>query len=145
MSHPSNHPRHDLLTAALSGAACFVIVFAAGFLLGTLRVLLLIPSMGETAAVLLEMPIILGIAWFACRRMVRAFGVPAELAPRLVMGGTAFLILMGAEFGLSALLFGRTAAEHLDQYRETHALLGLAGQIAFGLFPVMQLRKHISR
>ena len=44
------------LTLAL---AYFLIVFGAGFLLGTIRVLLLLPVLGERAAELLEMPFML--------------------------------------------------------------------------------------
>jgi hypothetical protein len=125
----------------LAGFAYFAVVFAAGFVLGTLRVFLLIPWLGETAAVLIELPVILVVAWVACRRLVGAFDVASELAPRLVMGGTAFLSLMGTELIFSVLTFGRTVADHLAHYHEMHALLGLAGQVAFGLFPPMQLRK----
>ncbi|NJO33060.1 MAG: hypothetical protein HC869_07820 [Rhodospirillales bacterium] len=141
MGDLSDWPRHDLRRAVLAGLAYFAMVFAAGFVLGTLRVFLLIPRVGETAAVLIELPVILGIAWLACRRLVAAFDVASKLTPRLVMGGVAFLTLMSAELGLSVLAFGRTFADHLDQYRDVHALLGLAGQVAFGLFPSIQLRK----
>jgi len=114
--------------------------FAAGFALGATRVVLLIPRLGETTAVLIELPVILAVAWIACRMLIATFDVPSQPTPRLVMGGVAFLTLMCAELGLSVLAFGRTVANHIDQYRTTHALLGLAGQVAFGLFPLMQLR-----
>lgn len=117
-------------------------VFALGFVLGSLRVILLIPRFGEAGAVLIELPVILGIAWIACRQLAGAFDVAPELIPRLVMGATAFFSLMGAELGLSVLAFGRTIADHLAYYCEMHAWVGFAGQVAFGLFPVMQLGKR---
>lgn len=141
VSDLSEWPGHDLRRAVLAGLAYFAVVFAAGFVLGTLRVFLLIPWLGETTAVLIELPAILAVAWVACRRLIAAFDVPSRLARRLVMGGVAFLTLMVAELGLSVLAFERTVADHLDQYREVHAFLGFAGQVAFGLFPLMQLRR----
>ena len=55
-------------------------VFAAGFLLGTLRVLWLVPRFGPTAAVALELPLILAVSWIACRHVARA--VPPEPVAR---------------------------------------------------------------
>jgi len=127
--------RHALSRTLLAGLAYFGMVFAVGFLLGSVRIFLLLPWLGEAAAVLVELPVILCIAWFACRLLVRAFDVPPRITMRLTMGGIAFLTLIGAELGLSLFAFGRTPGEHLAQYREVHALLGLAGQVAFALFP----------
>lgn len=140
MSNRSDRPSHGPRRAVLAGLAYFAIVFAAGFALGAIRVVLLIPRIGETAAVLIELPVILTVAWIACSWLVTAFDVPRQSGPRLLMGGAAFLTLMCAELGLSVLAFGRTAIDHLDQYHTIHGLLGLAGQVMFGLFPLMQLR-----
>lgn len=63
-----------MMRAALAGLAYFTLVFAAGFGLGTLRVLALAPILGEGGAVLLELPIILAIAWMACRWIDLASG-----------------------------------------------------------------------
>jgi len=45
-------------------------VFLIGFVLGTLRVLFVAPSVGETAAVLAEMPFMLAASWAGARRIV---------------------------------------------------------------------------
>lgn len=137
MSDRSDWPRHDFRRAVLAGLAYFAIVFAAGFALGAIRVVLLIPRIGETVAVLIELPVILTVAWIASRWLVTKFDVPRQSGPRLLMGGAAFLTLMCAELGLSMLAFGRTVVDHLDQYHTIHGLLGLAGQVMFGLFPLI--------
>ena len=46
---------------------------------------------------------------------------------------------MLAEIGVSTLVLGRTVSEHFEQYREPLTLLGLAMQIAFAMFPAIQL------
>ena len=50
------------ITAGLVYAA---MVFLVGFGLGTIRVTLIVPHLGETGAVLLETPIMLAVRWMA--------------------------------------------------------------------------------
>jgi hypothetical protein len=120
----------------------FAVVFAAGFVFGTLRVLVLVPLVGERIAVLIELPFMLTVSWLACRSIVTRFSVPTMIGPRLVMGGTAFALLMAAEIGLSVFAFSRTVAQHLESQMTTAALLGLAGQVGFALFPFAQMITH---
>ena len=127
-----------LLRAVWAGLAYFGVVFAAGFALGTLRVLALIRRLGENAAVLFELPIILALSWMSCRWLITRFEIPSISSARLVMGWLAFAVLMLAEAGVSVLGFGRTLSAHLEQYRQLPALIGLAGQIAFAMFPIIQ-------
>ena len=128
-----------LRQSLLAGLAYFGCVFAAGFALGVVRSVFAVPHLGETLAVALELPVILAVAWTACRWLVRRFEVPARLSPRAVMGATAFILLMAGELSISLLLAGRGLVEHLQLYREASHMLGLAGQIAFALFPVLQV------
>jgi hypothetical protein len=125
-----------------AGSVYFLLVFVAGFVMGTLRVLLIAPVVGETGAVFLEIPVMLAIAWLVSRLAVAWFAVPARLRLRLVMGGLAFTLLILAEIGVSVLAFQRPLASHFQAYLAAPALLGLAGQIAFALFPAAQLRKR---
>lgn len=118
-----------------AGLAYFALVFAAGFALGTARVLLLSPRLGETGAVFLELPVMLALSWLAAGWIAHRFAVPPDAAARLAMGGVAFLCLMAAETALSTLGFGRSMAEHLAGYAEPARAAGLAAQIAFALMP----------
>ncbi len=115
-------------------------VFAAGFVLGTLRVLFLAPRLGETAAVLAELPVIVLVSWVVCGRLVSRFAVAAAAGPRLTMGAAAFILLMAEELALSILGFGRSAAEHWQHYRTLAGALGLGGQIVFAAFPFVQTK-----
>ena len=133
----------NMPSAIKAGILYFAIVFAAGFLLGTLRLFILLPLTGEFAAVALELPVMLIISWLACRRLVARFSVPAMVSQRLAMGVLAFCLLMLAEVGLSVLAFNRSGAEYLALLQTAPGLLGLAGQIAFALFPLAQLKKLI--
>jgi hypothetical protein len=139
MSEAADIEARAMPSAAIAGLAYFSIVFAVGFALGTLRVLVLIPTFGDPiAAIIVELPIILALSWMASRWLIVRFDVPISFNARLVMGGLAFTTLMIAELGVSVFGFGRTLSAHLEQYRQLPTLLGLVGQIAFAAFPVIQ-------
>jgi hypothetical protein len=122
-----------------AGLAYFAVVFAVGFALGTLRTLVVVPAVGETAAVLLELPLMLAASWIASGWIVDRFAVPATVGARFATGAFAFALLMLAELALSVFLAGRTPAGHLALYALVPHQLGLAGQIAFALFPLARL------
>ena len=126
-----------------AGLLYFAIVFIAGFVLGAVRVLAVIPVLGELKAVALELPVILSVSWLACRKLIVTFSVPPQVAPRIVMGALAFGILMLVEFGFSVLVFGRSGAGYVALLRTAPGLLGLAGQLGFALMPLLHLKKSI--
>jgi len=74
----------------------------------------------------------------ACGWLLRRLTVPFGTAARLVMGATAFVALVVAEFGLASALAGRSVADWFAQYRHTPGMIGLLGQIAFGLLPLLR-------
>jgi hypothetical protein len=86
--------------ATKAGALYAIIVFLIGFILGTIRVLVTTPHLGETIAVILEAPVILAASWFVCRWCVDRLNVTRDVRARSLMGFVAFLVLMSAEFGL---------------------------------------------
>jgi hypothetical protein len=134
------------MTASIrAGLVYFLLVFGCGFVLGTLRVTLIIPRIGELAAVALEVPILLTLSWLICRRLIRRFDVPAVTGPRLAMGAFAFALLMLAELTLSVLLAGRTPAQHWALYRDLAHQVGLVAQIGFAAMPLLQLHRRKSR
>jgi len=125
-----------------AGAAYFAAVFALGFVLGILRILVLTPLLRPAGAVAAELAVLLPLAWLLCRRIAGRWSVPARPGPRLGMGAVAFALLMAAEFALALLVFGRPLAVHLAGYGTAAGALGLAGQLAFAAFPVLQARRR---
>jgi len=117
------------------------VVFVAGFVLGALRVAVLVPAVGDFAAVLIELPFMIGISWIACAALVRRLAVPARAAPRLTMGGVAFLSLIVAEMVLAVAAFGRGPAAFAADLTRPAGVVGLAGQVLFALFPWLQARR----
>ena len=130
--------------ALKAGTVYFLAVFAVGFVLGTLRTLLLLKHTGELLAVLIEIPIILGLSWYLCGWVLTKIAVAKTIAQRLLMGGWAFLLLMAAELMVSLLLLGRNLDEHLGLYQTPPVALGLAGQIVFALLPLFRRNLPLS-
>jgi hypothetical protein len=128
----------DLSTVVKAGAAYFAVVFAAGFILGAVRVIAVAPALGETRAVLLESPVILSVSWVASMHVTRRYKLGLERAPRLLMGAIAFILLMSVEFGLSIIMFQRTAAAYFAAYRTAPGMIGLIAQLAFAIVPTIQ-------
>lgn len=132
-----------MMRALSAGIVYFIAVFAAGFVLGVLRTGVLLPLIGPLWAVLVELPVILSIAWLVCTRILRRWLLtPAAAA---AMGAVAFSLLMLGEAGLSMLLVGRSLAEHLALYAQLPQQLGLAGQLAFAAFPWIAAHRSQAR
>jgi hypothetical protein len=65
--------------------------------------------------------------------------VPRTVPVRSAMGAVAFVVLMAAEFGLAGLVFCRSLDEQLAGYASAPGAIGLAAQIVFAAFPVVQV------
>ena len=115
----------------------FALVFAAGFVLGTIRVLLVAPLWGELPAVILESPIMIFVSWLACGSTMRRVGVRGR-RDGLAMGAIAFALLMTAETALSVLAFSRSPADFLRAFGTAAGAIGLTGQVAFALIPLLR-------
>ena len=77
--------------ALRAGAMYFALVFVCAFMMGVVRTLWLGPMLGATRAVLIEVPIVLTISWFAARFIVRRYELDGPAA-RIAAGLFAFLL-----------------------------------------------------
>jgi hypothetical protein len=117
-----------------AGSAYFALIFSLGFVLGTVRVLAVIPRIGEFAATLLELPLILTASWFVSGWLISKMRIAPDTASRLLMGAAAFGLTMIAE-PLLGLSFGESLPEQWAALLRPAGLAGLAGQALFGLMP----------
>jgi hypothetical protein len=131
--------RRSFAASVAAGFVYAIVVYAAGFALGAIRVFLVAPRIGPTVAVALEAPIILAVSWRVSQWAAARFGAPATASARATMGGVAFATLMLAEFGVAFLVFGRSIEEIFAGWRAPAGAIGLAAQIAFAAFPLLQI------
>jgi hypothetical protein len=100
-----------------AGAVYFALVFAAGFVLGTIRTLWVVPRLGVRTAELAEAPIMFGISILAARCVVRHLRVSPLRSRRLAMGCVALGLMLVAEFTLGLWMRGMTIREYFAQKR----------------------------
>ncbi len=89
-----------------AGVLYFALVFGAGFALGTIRTLWVVPKVGTRRAELIEAPLMFVATIVAARWIVLRFAIQSLPSVRLGMGGIALAFLLAAEFGLMLRLRG---------------------------------------
>jgi hypothetical protein len=119
-----------------AGATYFLVVFGAGFVLGPIRILWVVPQLGMRTAELLEVPIMLIVIFLAARWLVRRFSVPLAVSARLGMGFVALALLLVTELTLVLWLRGMSIREYVVT---RDPISGTAYLIALGIFAVMPL------
>ena len=97
-----------------AGVVYFAIVFGAGFVLGVIRTMWVVPRVGTRAAELIEMPMMLGVLIMSARWTVLHFALPPSISSRLGMGCIALPLLLVAEFGLVLRLRGLSVREYFE-------------------------------
>ena len=119
-----------------AGVLYFALVFGAGFVLGTVRTLWVVPRVGTRTAELLEMPIMLVVTIVAARWTVLRLALPSVPSARLGMGGIALVLLLVAEFTLVLWLRGLTIREYLAS---RDPVAGTVYYVMLAVFAIMPL------
>lgn len=120
--------------AIAKGVLYFAAVFAFAFVMGVFRTLVVAPRIGATAAVCIEIPLILITSWIVARRLLRDRSY--TLGQRMIIGALAFILTMASEAALSVMLRGEAVSVWAASLFTPLGLLGLAGQIGFAIIPV---------
>jgi hypothetical protein len=125
-----------------AGFAYFALVFSAGFLMGSVRVPLLVPRLGTRLAELLEMPVMLLVIVLSARFVVSRFTLPPAARTRMSAGFLALALLVAAELSLAVILQGRSLAQYIASRDPVSGSVYLA---MLGLFAAMPLLLARSR
>lgn len=131
-----------MLKALKAGSAYFGIVFGAGFLLGCIRVPLIVPRLGVRTAELLEMPIQLVVIVFAARFVVRRFSVPAQPLIRLGVGGIGLGLAVVAELLLAIAINGQSVGAYIAGRDRVSGGAFLLVLLIFAMIPFLMGKAH---
>jgi hypothetical protein len=115
-------------------AEYFAIVFGAGFVFGTVRVMWLVPTVGVRAAELTELPLMLAVVFFAARWVNRRVLRERDQSARLIVGVVGFALLLLAELMLGVTLGGLTPKE---VFLNHDAVSGTAYYLSLCVFALM--------
>ena len=119
-----------------AGLLYFALVFGAGFVLGVLRVMWVVPRFGTRMAELMETPIMLVVTILAARWIVRRLAMEPKPSCRLGMGCVGLGLMLIAEFTLVLWLRGLSISEYLAS---PDPVSGTVYYVMLGVFCIMPL------
>ena len=120
-----------------AGVLYFALVFGAGFVLGTIRVLWVIPRLGVRSAELMEAPLMLGVTVAVARWVARRLRLPSSATARLGVGFTGLGFLLIAELGVALRLRGLTIREYVASRDPVSGTVYLVLLLLFALMPLL--------
>jgi len=120
----------------------FLLVFGAGFVLGTVRILFLVPLLGERTAELLEMPLMLGVIVAAARWTVRRRLDDSRLAAALSVGFLAMGLVLSADLVVGMWLRGMSTTEVFLDRDPVSGAAYYASLLFFAVMPAILLRRR---
>jgi len=124
-----------------AGVLYFAFVFGAGFVLGTIRTLWVVPRVGTRTAELMEMPIMLAVTILAARWTVLRLSVPPMPSVRLGMGCMALVLMLVAEFGFVLWIRGFSIRDYLSTRDPVSGAAYYLMLVVFAVMPLLVARK----
>lgn len=128
--------KNAVLAVLKAGALYFAVVFGAGFLLGTIRVLWATPRFGARPAEMMELPGMLLVIIVAAQWIVRRFASTCGMVARLGMGLIGLGLMLVAEFMLIAQIRGVSIEDYMAN-RDPWAAAGY--YLLLGVFAVLPM------
>lgn len=125
-----------------AGLSYFALVLGAGFVLGPIRLLWLVPRVGTRTAELIELPIMLVIIVASARWLVRRLVVPPRPAGTLGMGFLALALLVAVELFLIGPLQGYSASDYFSARDPVSGSAYFASLVLFALIPFLLTRNR---
>jgi hypothetical protein len=114
------------------------LLFALGFVLGTIRFVILTRwPVDPLAAVLVELPVMLLAGWWWAGQIVRRHG-NGSAHMLLAIGVVGVLTIWVGELGVATILSGDSVIGWLRGLSAPPALVGLLGQCAVALMPLLR-------
>ena len=121
----------------------FLAVFGTGFVLGIGRVLFLIPLLGERAAELLEMPVMLIVIVTAAQWVIRHNRLgERRSAMALSVGFIAMGLVLIADLAVGMLLRGMSVAEVFLHRDPVSGAAYYASLLLFSVMPAIMARRR---
>ena len=124
-----------------AGAFYFALVFAVGFVLGTIRTLWVVPSVGTRKAELTEMPVMLVVTILAAHWTVLRLAVQPMLSARIGMGCIALVLMLVAEFGFVLWIRGLSIKEYFSTRDPVSGTAYYAMLVVFAAMPMLVSKK----
>lgn len=125
----------NLQLAVKAGALYFALVFAAGFILGIIRTVWVVPRLGTPWAEILEAPFMVLISFLAACWVVRRLSLPPSLRLRIAVGLIGLIFMLLAEFSFALWIRGLAFREYWSQRHPLATSVYFAALVLFALMP----------
>jgi len=122
--------------AVKAGTLYFALVFAAGFILGTIRTLWVVPRLGTRWAEVLEAPFMVLISFLAAHWVVRRLSLPPVPRLQLSVGLVGLICMLLAEFTLAVWIRGLALRDYWSQRDPLATGVYFVALALFALMPV---------
>lgn len=126
-----------MLLTARAALIYFVLVFAAGLVLGPLRVLGIEPWLGPTYAVLVEVPILLAVMIWAARWVVGKVALRGDAGALLGMGIGALALQQMADIAVGLWLRRMSLTDIAANLATPAGVVYMLALAAFALMPLV--------
>jgi nitroimidazol reductase NimA-like FMN-containing flavoprotein (pyridoxamine 5'-phosphate oxidase superfamily) len=136
------HRRSEWIRIVKAALVYFLIVFGAGSVLGPIRILFVVPRLGERMAELLEMPLMLLVIILSAKWIVRRYQLQMHSIYRLGAGVIAFALGLIFEFGLVLRLRGLTLREYFESRDHFAASAYYLMLLLFASMPLL-VKRHM--
>jgi pimeloyl-ACP methyl ester carboxylesterase len=124
-------------TVLRAASLYFLAVFGAGFVLGVVRALWLVPQVGTRAAELIEMPLMLAVMIYAARRVVGRYSLSPRPRVRLAVGGLASASLLAVELAVVLPMRGVSFGEYWARLDPVSGSVYYALLAVYALLPLL--------
>jgi hypothetical protein len=124
-----------------AGVVYFALVFGAGFVLGTIRTLWVVPRVGSRTAELMEMPIMLVVTIVAARWTVLHLSEPMMWSARIEMGCIALTLILIVEFGFVLWIRGLLIRGYLATRDPVSGTVYYLMLVVFAAMPLLIVRR----
>jgi len=141
MSRGQPLARHSGLNVLKAGTVYFVLVFAAGFVLGIIRTIWIAPHFGTRNAELMEAPVMLVVIVPSARWAARRLTTPTSWARRLTVGLVALGLLLLAEFTVVLWVRGFTITQYLADRDPVSGAVYVVMLAVFALMPLLMVKR----
>jgi hypothetical protein len=141
MSRGQALARHSGLNVLKAGILYFVLVFAAGFVLGIIRTIWIAPHFGTRNAELMEAPVMLVVIVPSARWAARRLTTPTSWARRLAVGLVALGLLLLAEFTVVLWVRGFTITQYLADRDPVSGAVYVVMLAVFALMPLLMVKR----
>ena len=128
------------MTVLKAGGIYFAVVFGAGFVLGSVRLLWLVPYLGTRLAELIEAPIMLLISAFAARWLVHRFHEITGSINWFGVGLVGLAFMISVEFTVVLWLRGLSLREYFATRDSVSSAVYFASLGVFAILPLLLSR-----